>query len=630
MNNNKGSALIVALMMVSILFLISTVLIQFITFYYLDSNLIYEREKLKLISEKEILKTLISLKNGIFLTNSYFDTNTDNFIYKVSREINKTNNIFYITLNLESSKTKITRTISVFSLIPTDFCYITLSKMNIRSNTKAVFWGYSFIKEVEGFSPDSFFAFTYAPIFSENTNIPIKSYIAEATVSPETPSLNINIKYPTNSINKMIPNINIDTIIENSIKMVDKDWIIKNPSDNVEEIINPLISRKTLIGRFYYKTPSLKINTEKVGNIYFSFDRDKPITIENIDVYGSRGEYLKKFIKFENGTLSFITDPVSINLPIDFFELYKIKLDKEFLKIDSKYRKVIGIFFDDTNKNLLGNGVILKNDYIEIVSDEIKNQYFSLIGVSDGKRNKYRVGNITIQRVFIDGKPITGFYVENGELVLPYTPKKGEEIVVMKKIPIIFFQKQLPPNGIYVFTDITETAVIIDFDKIQNLPKNKIIFSELPTVVKGSPNEPIIVVSKENVYIDNINETSNPKTLVIISGKGIFLKEHVEVLRNVILVSKLDGIYRVSEFRKDDISTERNKWIFGSVILTGELENGYSLNSFSKYILSYENPINNSTFSISERVAKDYFREDNFGKNIRNLIPPFYELYKVK
>lgn len=118
--------------------------------------------------------------------------------------------------------------------------------------------------------------------------------------------------------------------------------------------------------------------------------------------------------------------------------------------------------------------------------------------------------------------------------------------------------------------------------------------------------------------------------MVLISGKGIFLKENVEVLRNVIIISKLDGVYRVSEFRKDDISYERSKWIFGVVILTGELKNGYYLNSFDKYILSYENSINNSTFSISERVIRDYFGEDEFGKSIRTLLPPFYKLYKIK
>lgn len=129
---------------------------------------------------------------------------------------------------------------------------------------------------------------------------------------------------------------------------------------------------------------------------------------------------------------------------------------------------------------------MLSNDYIEITSENIKNQYFSLIGIGDGVKNKFKVSDTSIQKVFINGKPITGFYIENGELILPQPPKKGEEIIVMKKIPVLFFQKQLPPNGIYVFTDKIENAVVIDFDKIQNLPKNKIIFSELPVIVKGA------------------------------------------------------------------------------------------------------------------------------------------------
>lgn len=330
MTNNKASALIVALMMVSILFLITTVLLEFINFYYLDTNLVYEREKLKLISEREILKTIISLQEGILITNSYFDTNTDNFIYKVSREIKKSNNIFYITLYLESNKVKIIRNLLLYSLIPTDFCYINLSKLHILSNTKSVFWGYSFLNDVEGFSTDSFFAFKYPPIFSENTNVSIKAYIAEATVSPETPSLDINIKHPTNYVNLIPLKVDIDNIIEKAYKMVYKDWLIKDYIEDIEQIVNPLISKKTLLGRFYYRNPILRVNYETIGNIYFSYDKDKTLTIEDIDVYGSRGEYLRKFIKFQNGNLSFITEPVNINLPIEFLSYTALNLIKNF------------------------------------------------------------------------------------------------------------------------------------------------------------------------------------------------------------------------------------------------------------------------------------------------------------
>ncbi|MCX8029049.1 MAG: hypothetical protein N2712_03545 [Brevinematales bacterium] len=616
-------------MLVFLLSIISVSLLNFISFFYLDAYKLYEHEKLKLVSEKEVFETINQIKTGEFRTNIDTRTNTDNFIYKVKKIFYKTNNIYDVIVSLETDRAKISRKINFYAILPTDFAYILTDNMTLRTNTRCVFWGYCFIKSIGKQPSEVLFAYTYPPLFSNSTNISVNSYISSAEISPETPSLRLNIKYQTRVVNQVDINIQIDNIIKIAESLADKDWIVRKYEGEVEEIVNPLISEKEFLGNLYYSSPKIKLSKE-IDNIYFSETKPKSINLfENADTFGSRGEITKKFLNIENGYLSFNTQPVDVPIsPDSFSKPFRIKLNSSTMRIVSKHRPILGIYFDKTNQNLLGNEISIEGDEIVINSSDIKNKYYSTIGRGDGKKSRFRIpSNITPQKVFVGDTELKGFFVENFEIILPVAPEKDKEIVVLHKIPKIYIKKGLPKNGTYLFTDKAEKAVLIDFDRIQNLPKNGIIFSYLPIVVKGSPNEPVIVISKENIYIDNINNIPNPKTLVIISSKGIFLKEYVEILRNVIIVSKLDGIYKVGTPRVDDVSNERSKWIFGTTILTGELKNSKTEGS---YITSYEDPINNSTFSISSRVMEDYISSTTFGETIRKLLPPIVVLRKIK
>lgn len=628
----KASALIIALTMILVLSVVTLSLLSFVSFYYLDAVRLYETEKLKLISEKEVLETIKLAEGGAITTNVLVKTNTDNFVYRVYREVYSTNNVHSVVLRLESQRAAVRRNISFFVLMPTDFCYVQLSKLFVPDGTKCVFWGYSFLRRIEGNSPDTFFAFYVPPLFSDNTNLVVKSYMASAKVSPDTPSLDLKIFHPTNVVNAVSFRVSVDEIVKKAESMVDKEWVIRKYSGEVEEFLNPIISEKTFLGTFSYANPKIRVNLRNIDNIYFSEKRSSRVSLENSDAYGSRGEVARKFVSVENSFLSFVTLPVEVTLPPEAFsEPFRIKLNLKHFKTVSEYRKVVGVFLDNTNENLQNNGVILKGDTIEMVSEEVRGRYYVKIGRGDGKQNRFRISReINPQRVFVGGKEAKGFFVENFHVVFSTPPGDGEEVVVMKAVPRVFIQKSLPPNGIHVFSDKVERAVVLDFDKIQNLPKNGIIFSHLPLVIRGSPNEPVAVVSRENVYIDMINTTQNPRTILIVSGKGVFLKEFVEVLRNVVVVSKLDGLYRLSSARTDDISNERSKWVFGTVILTGELVNGVLHPLPDAYVSSYENPINNSTFSISERVARDYISQSEFGRSVRALIPPMVVVGKVK
>lgn len=633
MFNNSASALIVALLMIMILSIISVSLLNFINFYYLDASRFYEFEKLKLASENDILETILSARRGEFITNTVFRTNTDNFVYKVSRRIFSTNNLYTVVLDLESPKARVRRSVKFYVITPTDFCYIVLDRLNIKKDTKGVFWGYSFVRDALGESENVFFSYTYPPLFSDTTNLNLISYVASADVSPETPSLNLNIKYKTNLINTASVSINIDEIVKNTITLVSKGWLIDSNYQPTEEIQNSLISEKEYLGRFSYSEAKIKLS-RPIENIYFSRSRNNENInlLDNSDTFGSRGEVTKRFIEFKDGFLKFNTSAVQVILqPEAFYEPYKIKLNSDTLKNVSEYRKVIGVYLEDTNRNLLNDGVIINRDILTITSPDIRSKYYTNIGKGDGIRSRFRISpDINPQKVFVGDREFRGFYVDNFEIVMPTPPDKGKDIIIMHKIPKVFIKKSLPDDGIHLFTDKTDKAVLIDFDLIQNLPKNGLIYARTPVILKGSPNEPVIVISEDNIYIDSINGIPNPKTLVIISAKGVFIKEETEVLRNVIILSKLDGIYRVGPSRTDDVSEERSKWIFGTVILTSELKNSVANNSKKGYITSYENPINNSTFSISPRVMSDYISDSEFGKTLRSILPPIVVVVGIK
>ncbi|MEN2998009.1 MAG: hypothetical protein ABDH28_03110 [Brevinematia bacterium] len=627
----RASALIVALMMVLVLSVVSVSLLSFIGFYYLDSSRLYESEKLKMISEKEVFETIALAKSGIIVTNVQLRTNTDNFVYKVWREVFITNNIYEVVLKLESAKSSVKRNLTFYVLFPTDFCYINLSKLIIQTNTKCVFWGYSFLGGIEGEAVDTFFAFSYLPVFSNITNMKVASYIASARISPETPSLDLNIRYRTNLVNTAEMKISVDELLKKVESMVEKEWIISRHQNEIVEVLNPLSSEKKFLGSFSYANPKIKVDISNVGNIYFSEKLSSRLTLDNSDTLGSRGEITRKFVGISNGYLFFVTTPVEVLLPPEaFYKPFSVKLNSSHTRIVGKYRKITGIYFDNTNENLLNNKVLLRGDAVEIVSEELRGKYYVSIGKGDGIRRRFRIGNISPQKVFIGDREARGFFVEDFHLIFTDPPEDGKEVIVMTRIPRIFVSKALPPDGIYVFSDKVERAVVLDFDRIQNLPKNGVIFSHLPVVVKGSPNEPVVVASRKSIYVDEINNIPNAKTIVLISGEGVFLKEQVEVLRNIFIVSRLDGLYRLTPARTDDVSGERSKWVFGTVVLTGELRNGNLEKTSQSYIFSYENPINSSTFSISERVAKDYLSQSDFGRNIRDLIPPMAVVTKVK
>lgn len=620
---SSGSALVIVLMMVLVLSVISVSILNFVSFYYFDTSLFYEREKLKLVYYKEVFELLNEVRNGFFNTNVIFRTNTDGFYYRVRRGFKVNNNFYEIDLHLESLKSSILRKVKFYLLFPSDFSYINTSKVFIDRGTRGIVWGYSFVGEVEGESDDFFFAYYYPPIFSSTSNLFVKSYISDVDIYQDATSVNLRIKYQTNYVNVVDFRFDIDSLIAKALLLVDKDTIITKYED-YEDIVNPIIAEKEYIGKFSYARPFLFVKSDKIDNVYFSDKVERFINpVESSDTFGSRGEISRLFFKVEKNSLTFKSYPVRVILsPSSFSRKYEIALNTSDIKVVSSYRKVMGVFFDSTNENLLNDGVYLEKGVLKIRDSEIRNQYYLSLGVGDGV-NKYFLipKDVTPQKVFVGDDEVNGWYIENYKLILPFAPKSGEEVVVLKKFPVVFIQKSFPKDGVNVFTDKVERCEVIDFDKIHNLPKSGIIFSYLPLVLRGSPNEPILVVSKENVYLDKVNTVENPKSLFVISGKGVFLKEDVEVLRDVFIISKLDGLYRVSSFRVDDISQERSKWVSGSVVLTGELKNYVFSKEGNSYIFSYENPINNSTFVISGRVAKDYLSDTVFGKNVRYVIP---------
>ena len=637
MRNFRGSILIVVLVMIFILSFISVAMLNFTYFYFSDTSVMYERTKLRLITEYETFRLIKLLMSGQTVTNAIFtNTNTDNFCYTTKITLTNYNNIYKYTLILEGAKVKkMKREIAFSILYPTDFCYLNMSKIVIPEGTKGALWGYIFLKEFENKSSDFLLAFKYPPIFSDSTNLKMTSFIGDANISESDVSASINVIAKTNAVTTVNINVNIDAILDKSLAIADKDWIIReyNKDFEIERIVNPFITEKEYLGIFSYSKPYLRLPSYiKVENVYFSEVRRNAIDpIESSDTIGSRGEYTLAFISMKDGNLWFNTQPVEIKLPPESFDrIFKIRLNVPNTRIMSKYRKVVGIYLDNTNINLLlDNKVSLNNDVIEILDGEVKSEYYLSLGKGNGIKKEFRLPkDVTPQIVFVGNKKVENTFVENFNLILPYPPSMNEEVVVLKKIPKVYIQKSYPRENLHIYTDKNEYAVVIDFDKINNLPKTPIIFSYLPLVIKGTPNEPIIVVSKDNIYIDSVNtDPLRAKTMVIISGKGVFVKEYVEVLRNVFIASKLDGVYRLSPLRIDDMSTERGMWIFGSVFLEGVLRNKSSTQEY--YLASPENPFNNKTIVLSRKVAEDYFSQTAFGETFRKLFQPFIIINKI-
>ncbi len=637
MLEERGSAIIVVLFMMLVLSVIVTSLLNFSYFYFSDSLIIYEKSKLKLISEKELFFLLKDIQNQNIDLTLERKTNTDNFVYEVSKKIEKKGETHTVELLLKGDKYSIKRYVD-FIYIPLFYFsfYINTEDFNQKLNYTPLIQGYSFVSDLSKLPYKANFVNQFPSLFARNTNVTYTSivgniYLTESEIEGIT--LKLDSISNTTLISHLDFKVNIPEIVKKALTIVDKDWHITSYSSvNTEEFTMPLYFRKILLGR--YNSRPLNYTGKDIENVYFLTSYKKEVDpYEDTDTFGSRGFFSKLFLKLQDGKLDFTTSPVKVALPAESFSKpFEISLDIENSKLVSTHRKIKGVFLDNPNDNLLASGEIkLENNKIIIVSEELKNKYYYVAGEGDGFRKSFQIPNITPQFVYLDGERTVNFYVNVGSITFNIPPPRGSKIVIMKEIPEIYISKDPPQIGTYVYVDRKVKCVKINFNDIENLPKNRLIFSTLPIIISGSPNEAVVVISTEDIFVsEDVNQSSEDNVLVLISRKGIFLDEKIEKIYNIMMISALDGVYKFTKFHDSDLRNfPKLKLIKGSVILTSELKNHYLSKSDNSYILSRDGGISEYVIA-SEKILRECLSGNEFSKTVRYILPSFKRILRVK
>ncbi len=371
----------------------------------------------------------------------------------------------------------------------------------------------------------------------------------------------------------------------------DENWIITKDFPIKEtNIINMLTGEKELVAVGDGHSTVFRVKAGTINNVY----------IKKTDSY-SRYQYLdsRKYSYFtgENERESYFTynneklelkassEAVPLFLPEDSFRSpgYFTLCGSNFSFISSDEN--IGNFYFGriSLTGMLVEGI----DYsyskadksVTMLSDKFYRSRIFLVGTGDGKTTIFPVTLIPGNYLYYSGNNrITSYNQNDNNLTISPPPKRDQKITAFSP-PAIFFKKEPPSKGVGIFIDKTDHCALLDLNSIINPPKNGVIFSFLPLLVKGKSSFPLMILSKENIYLENINPDNTGETLMFAAQKGIWiystLKKTGNIINKCFIYSPNSALFSVNENGENDNSYVS---IYGTVILTSENTNSVSGN----------------------------------------------------
>jgi len=208
--------------------------------------------------------------------------------------------------------------------------------------------------------------------------------------------------------------------------------------------------------------------------------------------------------------------------------------------------------------------------------------------VLDERGNGSRMGfslpaGINVVNAYVNGKS-TLFYKKIGnDIFFGNPPPDGASIAIMKLTPRIFGLKNPPSAGVGVFIDKIVKPLRIDLTRLKKYPKNNVLVTDQLVYVTGVASHPITIVSKKDIYIDNINRgAQNPSAVGIISGGLVWVvnnKSGANINTRVYIETQGERIYTTfTEKPRNKYDRRLNKrmaYIIGSVHLGCKVKNGY-------------------------------------------------------
>ncbi|URA10689.1 hypothetical protein [Thermospira aquatica] len=191
-----------------------------------------------------------------------------------------------------------------------------------------------------------------------------------------------------------------------------------------------------------------------------------------------------------------------------------------------------------------------KRGVLKLTSGEFFRRHVGDVAVADGWSREFWMpaarGNVI---VYIDGKRVWNYQRTATKIIFERPPVSGSKIQLARGLENFTLYKIPPGFEEGLFSEPVERSVVLDLDDMYNLPENGVIYSTLPLIVRGTAKHKLCIVSEGSIYLEDINpEGGEPVALVSKSGVWLLQEDGgSKVLRGVAIISPLAGLYTLGE-----------------------------------------------------------------------------------
>ena len=370
------------------------------------------------------------------------------------------------------------------------------------------------------------------------------------------------------------------------IKYSDESWIITAYTlFDKKNIINYLSSEKKLLAFGDGFTTKIPIDNEEIRNIYIKKtpynSRFQKIPSFEYSYYYGFDEKSKYFrTDRRNLYLNASSSTVAINITdesikrLGYFSLFGNNysyLSKDetiqelyFNQIDGKTRLINGVDFE----------YFLSEKSIHVLAQSFYRNQTILLGTGDGIKRVFPFRTMgRIMYIYVNNRKDTSYSVDRDTITFSSPPQYGAEIRAFFDPPRLLIRKSPPNDTTGIFIDKIDEAVVLDFDQIQNYPRQNVIFAYSPLLIRGTCRMPLVIISKESIYIENLNPNLDGEPVMMIAQKGVWLYRRAGQIENkvnkAVIISPLNALYNIFE--------------------TGEFQNP-AVNIYGSTVLTFENP----------------------------------------
>lgn len=343
--------------------------------------------------------------------------------------------------------------------------------------------------------------------------------------------------------------------------LTDPSWELKSAAYFPRlTVLNPLDPEKEFVSAGNGVTGRFRARGRKVGRIYVrDLNQGGVMGPEYATAYGAG----MPFMTAAAGEIEIpgVSGAVPLSLPEEAFEEWgTIRLSGSGWSALSRDQSLSEIYINEVSPyQKLREGPDYLYDRedkkIKIRSAAFFRDQTVLLGRGDGRRKSFPADSFGLysgrgNMIFSGGRRAASVTWSEGGVHFSAPPKPGDEIVCLK-IPRIHIRVAPPGRSQGVYVDRNDESAVLDLGRIRNFPRWGVIRSGVPLVVRGTVPRPMVILSRENVYLQDINRDGGGAPLLVWSAKGVWIYQDAgsdgTVLNKCLIQSPLPAVWVLRE-----------------------------------------------------------------------------------